>query len=67
MTVETDSGSGAPIKKDSGEKDGNLDNSESKEDDDDDFGRGSSPPMSREELEKESSNSVSNLDRLNTD
>lgn len=39
----------------------------SKEDDDDDFGRDSSSPMSREELEKESSNSVSNLDRLNTD
>ena len=65
LTVETNSGTGAPSK----EKDDSLTTPEqpsSKEEDDDDFGR-DSEPMSREELEKESSNSVSNLDRLNTD
>ena len=71
LTVETDSGTGVPLKtKENSEKEETLktpDQPTSKEEDDDDFGRGSSPPMSREELEKESSNSVSNLDRLNTD
>jgi hypothetical protein len=53
--VETDSGTGVPKTKENSEKEETLktpDQPTSKEEDDDDFGRGSSPPMSREELEK---------------
>ena len=73
LTVETNSGNGVPLKE--GQK---IESDEQKtpegreakdddDDDDDDFGRGEESPMTREELEKESSNSVSNLDRLNTE
>jgi hypothetical protein len=65
LTVETDSGTGVPLKTgDKTDTDKNQDGLKTpeqpinKEEDDDDFGRGSSSPMSREELEKESSNSV---------
>lgn len=69
LTLETNSGSGAPAKSD---KDDSLTTPEQtsgkeEDDDDDDLGRDDDAPMSREELEKESSNSVSNLDRLNTE
>lgn len=56
LTVETDSGTGVPLKtKENSEKDETLktpDKPPSKKEDDEDFGRGPSPPMSREELEK---------------
>ena len=56
LTVETDSGTGVPLKtKENSEKDETLktpDKPPSKKEDEEDFGRGPSPPMSREELEK---------------
>ena len=71
LSVETDSGSGVPIKSSEEIETDEMKTPEGKEadddDDDDDFGRGEESPMTREELEKESSNSVSNLDRLNTE
>ena len=72
LTLETSSGSGIPASKDKAGKADSLTTPEQttgkeEDDDDDDLGRDDDAPMSREELEKQSSNSVSNLDRLNTE